>query len=504
MTIEKKFIKNRAFKNLMAHVCAHSLTVAPGLISAASLTFTFENKEMLGMLFGLPLILIGVAAGVGQFIALLTKFADKNKALNIPFQVNTWKDDQVIKEIQIKEKEVEKMTLAVRDLSIENNHFTPQNYDQIAGVLIDKQFYKATLRAWIESHGAVARSSTRMLFDTGLEKFYGEIDKIVKRMDQNLLKEAEKRVLAEKIKSMPTHELLPVGLNQVRVPTTDNVERVMEQNQEIYDHHVYFSTHNASPDLIQSDYNHFSEIFKRDKYAPQISIIQLVDFLKTQSDRVNWSDVIERFKNNFTGDIDFYGKTLKTLLEEEKKHQSTYEIAQMSANLNKTENAAPRQPLHSLNSLNSLNSSLSSTSLPPPLKEEGSHELSRTASLEPLPPQKEIKRCNHVNHMPNFHPDKWAELKLHYDTMMAHTNQIDATTLGQMNEVLNSSLPVLIMADVNLKRFPHLYPEGAKKLISDNLELAVTQIQSVNETISEGLMRDLKVTKNYQTMKVSR
>jgi len=477
MTIEKKFIRNRAFKNLMAHVISNSFTVLPSLISfgAFELNSMYQKEHLL---LNIILAGLGFLSGGAQLTILGVKLLVDLQDTNDPFRGKNWRDYFMRKEIAAKKSEVDLMIEAIRDLSMKSkkDSFTPAQYTQIATLQIDKKLYEITLQEWIKSQGSLARSTEEMLTQTGLKSFYEELDNIAKIMDPAQLEEAERRILSQRQNAQSNTQLLNASLSDIIMPVQTNY--CIEKNQTIYNCMTYLLNQGAISGFNENDYNEFNRIFKHAQNSPQISVDPLVSFLKSQENKVNWRLLIENFKENFKGDIKDYRRILTDLMGQENRHQKSYEENQLQLKAHSVVAEANAES-------DALKSSLNFPNSTPRNNVPG------------------LEYCVYVNHSANYHPEKWAELKCQYDTMMAHTDQIDLTTITQMNQVLNASLPVLVMGDVNLKRFPNIHCDVAKKLLCDNLDLAIHQIQAITQNISLDLIRDLKVTKNYQTMKMS-
>jgi len=473
MTIEKKFIRNRAFKNLMSHVMANTLTVVPALVLAGA---AYVNKSYEYLPLNMVLALVTFGAFGTQLFVLTAKFLDSHDSTENPFKGRMWRNYFMNKEIVAKNLEVNSRFNAIIDLSMKskNDSFTPAQYTQIATLQIDKKLYEITLQEWIKSQGSLARSTEEMLIQTGLKSFYQELESIAKIMDPTQLKEAENRILGERQSAQSNNQLLNTSLSDIITPV-ENAQCV-EKNQTIYNRMTYLLSQNTISGFSDNDYHEFSRIFKDGQNSPQNSVDPLVNFLKSQENKVNWRLLIEKFKENFKGDIKDCRRILSELMTQESQHQKSYEENQLQLKA------------HSVVAEHNAKS----------------HALKNSFNLEDSTTQNTgLEYCVYVNHSANYHPEKWTELKLQYDTMMAHTDQIDLTTITQMNQVLNVSLPVLVMGDVNLKTFPHLHLDAAKKLLGENLDLAINQIQAINQKISLDLIRDLRVTKNYQTMKMS-
>jgi len=495
MSIEKKFIKNRAFKNLMAHVCANSLTFFPGVVAVASgmgAASALDHRQ--AIVFGV----LGVTAffgGILQFLTAGWKLVNDCNATHSEF----WKKTTLDQEASEKKSEVSLMMLAIRDLSIESEKevFTPEHYQQIANLLVDRALYRITFYDWMKSHGAVAVSTNDMLNATGLSEFYGEMDKIVNRMDKKTLKKAESTAFYEKRKTLPEGYLSQLSLSDVVVPAKKD-DQLMELNGAIYNHYNYLLKHKVIRSFDERDYKNFARIIHEGQNFPSLAIKPLINFLKIHDTKVNWVELIAIFKDSFKGDINVYRELIKNLNEQKEKSQSAYEERQLQLEAIQLVQASSQSISHSVNTR--VNGSVANEkSEDSALIEQSSNKNFKEVEKEKTP----LAHCPYVAHQGYFYSDKWADLKTNYDTMMAHATQIDAQTLNQMNRMLNASLPLLVRSDVNLKEFPLLHPQSTKKLLSENLDLAIHQIKAVNQTIAADLEKELKITKNYQTMKMS-
>ncbi len=468
--VAKTGMKLNSFKKLISHTLVLTTYSLPSLIYLQMYP-AVDNVIMAADFFIGVIGIVGITALFGTSLVppLNSKFWQN--LFNLPF-------------ISLLKNQNEKTILKSRRL-MDQSSFSPKDYDWLAKNLL-LSVSSSTYKQFEEMLGHQIyneknRNKGLGIKDRAMINSLSDLEAYMNALDPNALTTAKENLALQVPVSLNLKPVLKVNLiSKRRHSITDEDYETFESIKEVVGNKHFKG-------LTPTNYEDFASIVKTENIPIITSILQ---YLKPLSHPlIDWDKIKETIKTHYkTSNLEYKSwiSSIDELINAEKAQKKNAAIAQQISSLSGIEENASQALASKTKEVNSITPASPPTSL---------QELTN-------PPLDATKWCDFVEYDSTIYADKWFDIKTMYTKLFKMQANLEKVDLIELNSHLKTVLPILISVDMSIKASNIVYPQGAKELAGQNLDMIIIKLHDLTKKMESNLSRELEVVTRYQENKV--